>query len=76
MDGCPLTALGSAGEEVGGHLPLALHLDHAPAVQLVAPVHQHVMQVRGYLGDHQDTHTHTRVMVEEAAVRSGSFGNS
>ena len=52
--GRSLTALGPAGEEVGGHLPLALHLDHAAVVQLVAPVHQHVLQVRRHLGDHVD----------------------
>ena len=50
-----LTSLGPAGEEVGGHLPLALHLDHATVVQLVAAVHQHVLQIRCYLGDYTDT---------------------
>lgn len=56
--GCVLTGVGGLGwpltvraavEEVGGHLPLALHLDHTTALQLVAPTGQHIIQVCGDL---------------------------
>lgn len=38
-----LTARGTAGEEVSGHLPLALHLDNTSTVQLVSVVDQHMV---------------------------------
>lgn len=38
-----LTARGTAGEEVSGHLPLPLHLDNTSTVQLVSVVDQHVV---------------------------------
>lgn len=44
-----LTAWGTTGEEVSGHLPLPLHLDHTSTFQLVSVVDQHVVQVCGHL---------------------------
>lgn len=38
-----LTARGTAGEEVSGHLSLPLHLDNTSMVQLVSVVDQHVV---------------------------------
>lgn len=44
-----LAVRGAAGEEVGGHLALSLHLDQAAKIQLVAVADQHVAQVCGHL---------------------------
>lgn len=52
--GLSLTARGTAGEEVSGHLPLPLHLDNPSAVQLVSVVDQHVVQVCGHLREDMD----------------------
>ena len=49
-----LTARGTAGEEVSGHLPLPLHLDDTSVVQLVSVVDQHVVQVCGHLREDTD----------------------
>jgi len=51
--GLSLTARGTASEEVSGHLPLPLHLDNTPTVQLVSVVDQHVVQVCGHLGENR-----------------------
>lgn len=60
----PLTAArGTAGEEVSGHFTLPLHLDNTSAVQLVAVVGQHVVQVRGHLRKDTDIwHPHCQTL--------------